>query len=60
MGRILKELSVKGIKRFTQLFIVILHTNHFSAQWNVMQTILIPKSRYCSAALINIIQVLKK
>jgi hypothetical protein len=44
-GKILKELSIIGIKYLTQIFSAVLLTGYFPAQWKVAQIILILKPR---------------
>jgi hypothetical protein len=41
-GKILKEMPIIGIKYLTQLFIAVLLTGYFLAQWKVAQIILKP------------------
>jgi hypothetical protein len=42
-GKVLKELSEKGMKMFTILFNAVLRTSIFPDQWKVAQKIVIPK-----------------
>jgi predicted metallopeptidase len=42
-GKILKELSKKGITYLTQIYNAVLRTAYFPQTWKVAQTILIPK-----------------
>lgn len=44
-GRILKELSRKGIVHLTSICNSIIRTGHFPVQWKVAQVLMIPKPR---------------
>jgi len=42
-GKILKELSQKGLRAITQIYNAILHTEYFPCQWKVGQIVMIVK-----------------
>jgi hypothetical protein len=42
-GKILQELSQKGLRAITQIYNAILRTEYFPCQWKVGQIIMIPK-----------------